>query len=140
MFISYFLLCFERLSKLIILYLVHELTYIDREDLADFLCTIEHVVYDWRKLQHVLGTKPAVYSRIENKVKTDLSSIPQAISELLCVWNGGTGLYGSTVSLLCYGSEVPVGKVLTEGLERHGFVLAVGSENDTENIRKAMCA
>jgi hypothetical protein len=103
-------------------------TYIDYNDLAKFLSNIPQVADGWPTLRDVLGTKPAVYSTIEKQVKAGLSSISKAVSDLLCDWNGGTGLHESTVSLLCYGSEVPVGKVLTEGLKKHGFVLTAGSE------------
>jgi hypothetical protein len=98
--------------------------------LADFLSNIQQVANDWTRLQRVLGTKPAVYSRIETLVLTGISTITKAISDFLCDWNGRTGLYESTVYLLCYGSEVRVGKVLTEGLRQHGFVLAAGTEYD----------
>jgi hypothetical protein len=122
------------LSNLIIVYLVQESTYIDRDDLADFLSNIQQVADDWRRLQHVLGTKPSACSRIVNLVFSGLSSIKQAISDFLCDWNGETGLYECTVCLLCYGSDFPDGTVLTEGLKRHGFVLAAGKESNTNII------
>jgi hypothetical protein len=106
---------------------VHEdRTYIDRDELADFLA--DHVANDLPKLQHVLGTRPAFYSEIERQMNTTLSSIPHAISRLLADWNGQTGLYRSELSLLCNGSP-SLTPGLTEGLRKHGFVLAAGIES-----------
>jgi hypothetical protein len=105
---------------------VHEeRTYIDRDELADFLA--DHVANDLSKLQHVLGTRPAFYSQIERQINTNSSSITHAISSLLADWNGQTGLHRSALSLLCNGlpSLTPG---LTEGLRNHGFVFAAGIE------------
>jgi hypothetical protein len=126
-------------TTILFLILVQELTYIDHEDLANFLSNIQQIVEDWNRLQHVLGTRPGVYSWIERRVVAGLSTITKAISYLLKDWNGETGLLESTVSLLCYGSEVPRGTALTEGLRRHGFVLAAGTKNGANIILKCVC-
>jgi hypothetical protein len=107
---------------------VHEdRTYIDRDELADFLA--DHVANDLPKLQHVLGTRPATYTAIERQMNTSSSSIAHAISSLLADWNKQTGLHRSEVSLLCNGSpSASLTPGLTEGLRNHGFVLAAGIE------------
>jgi hypothetical protein len=114
-------------TTLFLLIIGEEKTYIDYDDLANFLSNILQVADGWRRLQHVLGTSPTVFSHIERQVKADLSTITKAVFDLLCDWSGQTGLHESTVSLLCYGSAVPVGKVHTEGLKKHGFILTAGS-------------
>jgi hypothetical protein len=106
---------------------VHEdCTYIDRDELADFLA--DHVANDLPKLQHVLGTRPAFFTQIERQMNTTSSSITHAISSLLADWNKQTGLHRSEVSLLCHGSA-SLTSGLTEGLRKHGFVDAAGIEN-----------
>jgi hypothetical protein len=105
--------------------LVPEKTYIDRDELADFLS--DHVSNDFPTLKHILGTRPAVSSKIEKQLNSNSSSITQAISDFLSDWNERTGLHESTVSLLCYGSNVPVGTGITEGLRKRGFVRAAGT-------------
>jgi hypothetical protein len=114
-------------TNLFLLIIGEEKTYIDCYDLANFLLNIRHVAADWQRLQHVLGTKPTVFSQIERQVTAGLSTSTKAVYDLLCHWSGETGLHESTVSLLCYGSAVPVGKVHTEGLRKHGFMLPIGN-------------
>jgi hypothetical protein len=95
--------------------------------LANFLSNIQQVANYLPKLQHVLGTNPAVYTQIARQVKADLTGITKAVSDLLCDWIGRNKLYDATVSLLCYGSEVSAtGTATTEGLKKHGFVMVPG--------------
>jgi hypothetical protein len=104
-----------------------EKTYIDYDDLANFLSNIPQVANDLPTLQHVLGTKPAVYTKIARQVNADLASITNAVSDLLCDRIGRNELYDATVSLLCYGSEVSAtGTATTEGLKKHGFAMVPG--------------
>jgi hypothetical protein len=104
-----------------------ERTYIDRDELADFLA--DHVANDLPKLQHVLGTRPAVYTRIETQVEAGLSSIARAVSGLLSDWIAQQGPTGSAVFCLCYGSVADaVGTGRSEGLRIHGFIRAIGIE------------
>jgi hypothetical protein len=95
--------------------------------LANFLSNIEQVANDLPKLQHVLGTKPAVYTKIARQVNADLLNITKAVSDLLCDWIGRNKLYDATVSLLCYGSEVSADETAaTERLKKHGFATVPG--------------
>jgi hypothetical protein len=104
-----------------------EKTYIDYDDLAKFLSNIPQVANDLPTLQHVLGTKPAVFTKTARQVNADLTSITKAVSDLLCDWIGHNKLYDATVSLLCYGSEVSAAETApTEGLKKHGFNMVPG--------------
>jgi hypothetical protein len=97
--------------------------------LADLLLNEPEVAKRWRDLKHVLGTKPAVFKRIEKQVKADLSSIVKAVSDFLSDWIAKQGQTESTVFRLCNGSVADVvGTGRSEGLRNHGFRRAIGIE------------
>jgi hypothetical protein len=102
--------------------------YIDCEELAELLSHQTEVAKSWRKLKHVLETKPAVFAGIEIQVNTDLSSVAKAVSDLLSDWIAQQGPTKSTVACLCYGSKSDVGTGHSEGLRNHGFNRAAGIE------------
>jgi hypothetical protein len=106
--------------------LVQKQTFIDCEVLADFFSNIPQVANDWAVLGKVLGAGEGVVSYIKWQVNANSSSTRQAISDLLCDWTGRMGLYGSTVSLLCYGSADSPGTGVTKGLKNIGFDWVAG--------------
>jgi hypothetical protein len=122
-------------TTLFLLIIGEEKTYIDYDDLANFLSKKPEVAnrQSFPKLQKVLGTEPSVYSHIEWQLNANLISIAEAISKLLCDWVGRMRLYEATVSRLCYGSPAAVstGTVITDGLENNGFLNTIGMLKQT---------
>jgi hypothetical protein len=101
--------------------------YIDYKELADFLSNIPQIANDWPELGKVLGTGAGICSLTRRQVNANILSINQAISDLLSDWYGRTGLFISTVSLLCYGSADSGGTGCTKGLKILGFDRVAGT-------------